>query len=257
MWELYAFWAWIGAATAVSFAGRLGDGSAGCGAAPHLRGDRARRAAVPAGGEARRPRSARRGWRRARWWSAPLAGLATAAAFGGPVWLFVPLVLVWGAAVIPDSAQFSALVADAAPPERAGSLLTFQTAIGFTLTFFTVQAVPAVAAALGLADDPGPDGGRTAAGRRGDAQARPDWGEYEPDLTLDCANSADGDSLRIGTLNAIRCCTTCGRCSASARFCGRTPSRNGLSGRQKCPRTCDDNLCVDCEFGKCLRFNQC
>jgi hypothetical protein len=59
------------------------------------------------------------------------------------------LVLAWGAAVVPDSAQFSALVADAAPPERVGSLLTFQTALGFTLTFFTVQAVPFAAAALG------------------------------------------------------------------------------------------------------------
>ena len=44
-------------------------------------------------------------------------------AFGGPVWLAAALVLVWGAAVIPDSAQFSALVADAAPPDAAGSLL--------------------------------------------------------------------------------------------------------------------------------------
>ena len=132
-----------------------------------------------------------------------LAGLATAAAFRGPVWLFVPLVLVWGAAVIPDSAQFSALVADAVPPERAGSLLTFQTAIGFTLTFFTVQAVPAVAAARGVAGDAGADGGRTAAGGRGDAAAHPAWGEAEPDLTPDCANLAASDSLRWGTLNAI------------------------------------------------------
>ena len=61
----------------------------------------------------------------------------------------VALVLVWGAAVIPDSAQFSALVADAAPPDRAGSLMTLQTALGFTLTFFTVQATPAVAALVG------------------------------------------------------------------------------------------------------------
>ena len=51
--------------------------------------------------------------------------------------------------MIPDSAQFSALVADAAPPDRVGSLLTFQTALGFGLTFFTVQAVPSVAAAMG------------------------------------------------------------------------------------------------------------
>jgi MFS family permease len=77
------------------------------------------------------------------------AGFATAAAFHGPVWLIVIMVLVWGAAVIPDSAQFSALVADAAPPDRAGSLMTFQTALGFTLTFFTVQAVPAVAGLIG------------------------------------------------------------------------------------------------------------
>ena len=77
------------------------------------------------------------------------AGLATAAAFGGPVWLVAILVLVWGAAVVPDSAQFSALVADAAPSDRAGSLLALQTALGFTLTFFTVQAVPVVADLLG------------------------------------------------------------------------------------------------------------
>jgi MFS family permease len=78
-----------------------------------------------------------------------IAGLATAAAFHGPVWLVIILVLVWGITIIPDSAQFSALVADAAPPERAGSLMTFQTALGFTLTFFTVQVVPALAAAFG------------------------------------------------------------------------------------------------------------
>ncbi len=77
------------------------------------------------------------------------AGLATAASFGGPWQVTAVLILLWGAAVIPDSAQFSALVADAAPPERAGSLMTFQTALGFTLTFFTVQAVPALAASLG------------------------------------------------------------------------------------------------------------
>jgi len=38
--------------------------------------------------------------------------------------------LVWGVTVIADSAQFSALVADASPPDQAGSLMTFQTALG-------------------------------------------------------------------------------------------------------------------------------
>jgi hypothetical protein len=53
-------------------------------------------------------------------------------------------VIIWGIAIIPDSPQFSALVADGAPPEIAGSLMTFQTAIGFALTIFTVQITPYV-----------------------------------------------------------------------------------------------------------------
>jgi len=57
--------------------------------------------------------------------------------------------IVWGIAIVPDSAQFSALIADASPPQLAGSLLTFQTAIGFALTIFTVQATPVVAAWIG------------------------------------------------------------------------------------------------------------
>ena len=57
--------------------------------------------------------------------------------------------VIWGASVIPDSAQFSALVADAAPPDQVGSLMTFQTALGFALTFVTVQAAPIIADAIG------------------------------------------------------------------------------------------------------------
>jgi MFS family permease len=148
MWELFAFWAWIAAALTAAFAGRLGDAAT----------DTARLvtfAAIALGGVACVPA----GWLADRIGKARvaqlamvvsgIAGLATAAAFHGPVWLVIILVLVWGITIIPDSAQFSALVADAAPPERAGSLMTFQTALGFTLTFFTVQAVPALAAALG------------------------------------------------------------------------------------------------------------
>jgi MFS family permease len=148
MWELYAFWAWIGAALAVSFADRLGEGATGTARLLTF-------AAIALGGLLCRPagRIADRVGK-TRVASAALivsgaAGLATALAFDGPAWLVGLLVLVWGAAVIPDSAQFSALVADAAPGERAGSLLSFQTALGFTLTFFTVQAVPWVAEAVG------------------------------------------------------------------------------------------------------------
>ena len=57
--------------------------------------------------------------------------------------------LVWGAAIVPDSAQFSALIADHAPPHLVGSLMAMQTALGFALTIVTVQATPMLAAALG------------------------------------------------------------------------------------------------------------
>src|SRR5690606_36492544 len=72
-----------------------------------------------------------------------------AVTFGGPPALTFAIAVVWGLAVIPDSAQFSALVSDFAPPEKAGSILTFQTALGFALTFFTVQATPLAAGAVG------------------------------------------------------------------------------------------------------------
>jgi len=77
------------------------------------------------------------------------AAVLTALTFGGPVWLTFVLIMVWGIAVIPDSAQFSALVADASPPHFAGSLMTFQTAIGFALTIATVQVAPILAHAVG------------------------------------------------------------------------------------------------------------
>ncbi|NND49461.1 MAG: MFS transporter, partial [Rhizobiales bacterium] len=39
--------------------------------------------------------------------------------------------------------------ADASPPGMTGSLMTLQTALGFALTFATVQATPVLATALG------------------------------------------------------------------------------------------------------------
>jgi MFS family permease len=148
MWELYAFWAWISVAAAVAFAGPLGDGAASAAsllafATIALGG----LLCVPAGWLADRIGKARVA--QIAMIISGAAALATAVTFGGPAWATVVLVLVWGAAVVPDSAQFSALVADAAPPESAGSLMTFQTALGFALTFFTVQAVPLVVAWLG------------------------------------------------------------------------------------------------------------
>jgi len=77
------------------------------------------------------------------------SALLFAATFGGSVWITVVVSIIWGISIIPDSAQFSVLVADYAQSDQAGSLLTFQTALGFALTIATVQLTPVIAAAVG------------------------------------------------------------------------------------------------------------
>jgi MFS family permease len=52
---------------------------------------------------------------------------------------FLCFMLIWGIAVIADSPQFSALVAQTAPPEFKGTALTFVTSIGFAITIVSVQ----------------------------------------------------------------------------------------------------------------------
>ncbi len=149
MWELFAMWAWIGAAVAVSYSQRLPAPEA------HRLATLTAFAAIACGAFA----SVAAGLAADRIGKAEVAILAmlasgccallTASTFGGPVWLTFAIVVLWGASVIPNSAQFSALVADFAPPRLAGSLMTFQTALGFALTIATVQATPLLARATG------------------------------------------------------------------------------------------------------------
>jgi len=77
------------------------------------------------------------------------SAVGMALVFGGPVWLVIIVAVLWGLSIIPDSAQFSALVADHSPPDKAGSLMSLQTALGFLLTIATVQITPWLAAAVG------------------------------------------------------------------------------------------------------------
>ena len=149
MWELYAMWTWAGAALGASFATLMPEadallgarlltftaialGGIGCIAGGYV-ADRIGKETVAI---------------------IALAGsLASAVfcalAFGGPTAIIAVAFLFWGLTIAPDSPQFSALVADFAAPQHAGSIMTLQTALGFALTFVTVQATPVLADLVG------------------------------------------------------------------------------------------------------------
>ncbi len=151
MWELYAMWAWIGVAATASFSLSMSEADA------IASGRLLAFAAIAAGGAAciigglYADRLGKEKIAIIALITSAGGALATALSFGGEPWVLVLCVIVWGAAILPDSAQFSALVADHAPAEKAGSLMTFQTALGFALTFATVQVTPILADMVGWA----------------------------------------------------------------------------------------------------------
>ncbi len=144
MWELYAMWTWIAVLATASFAASgmagaaaagslaaflaIGSGTAGCALAGWL-ADRLGRARVAM-------------W--AMWASAACAAM-TVVVFGGPPAIVFLLVMVWGFAVVADSAQFSALVSEYSPADHIGTALTLQTCLGFLLTMVTIELLPRTA----------------------------------------------------------------------------------------------------------------
>jgi len=52
------------------------------------------------------------------------------------------LCLVWGFAIVADSAQFSASITELSEPEYVGTALTLQTCLGFLLTMASIRLIP-------------------------------------------------------------------------------------------------------------------
>jgi MFS family permease len=66
-----------------------------------------------------------------------------------PLWLAVSVGLIWGFAVVADSAQFSAVVTEVAPAHAVGTALTLQTSLGFLLTALTIWLAVEMSARFG------------------------------------------------------------------------------------------------------------
>jgi len=58
-------------------------------------------------------------------------------------------VVLWGATIVPDSAQFSTAIGELAPPERRGAMLSVSTGLGFLLTMVTIATTAAIQQAVG------------------------------------------------------------------------------------------------------------
>jgi MFS family permease len=148
MWELYAVWTWIAAfasagfgvvaATPSSPAGSavafvtIGSGAIGS-AAAGLFADRIGKARVAT-------------------WAMLMSGVCSAVAgvvFHAPTPLLFVFAVIWGVAVVADSAQLSALVAQYSPRDHVGTALTVQTCAGFLLTMASIRLLPVVAQTIG------------------------------------------------------------------------------------------------------------
>jgi MFS family permease len=142
MWELYAMWAWF----VVFFSDLLNVRGAAAGPAAAY----ATFAVIGMGGLG----SWLAGIMGERWGRTRTTVLMLAVSgscsilvgllFDAPAWIVLVVSLVWGFAVVADSAQFSTMVTELADQAYVGTALTLQLAVGFSLTIATIWLIPIV-----------------------------------------------------------------------------------------------------------------
>ena len=143
MWELYALWAFVPLLVAKAAPDAdhalwsfiiIAAGAVGC----------------AAGGSV----SLRHGSARVAAWQITASGaLCVLCPFvvALPPWMALAIMVVWGAAVVGDSPQLSALNAAHAPRELVGTALTIVTCIGFAITIPAIQLVTWLVDEIGIA----------------------------------------------------------------------------------------------------------
>ena len=149
MWELYAMWAWIGVFFDASFALTLPAGEAPGAAKLAAFATIAAGAVGSVGAGLLADRLGRTTITIVAMAVSGSCAATVGLLFGGnPAWL-VALCLVWGVAIVADSAQFSASIAELSDRAWVGTMLTLQTALGFTLTLLTIHLMPHLVESLG------------------------------------------------------------------------------------------------------------
>ena len=153
MWELYSMWGWMALLLGASAGGAgqknvsaaafliIASGAVGC--------IWAGRAADRGKEDSLKGRIARRAWVTNVSMFVSGACCLLAAAVFDHFRLLVAVCLVWGVAVVADSAQFSAIISEVADRRYLGTALTMQTVMGFLLTVFSIRIVGAISAAYG------------------------------------------------------------------------------------------------------------
>lgn len=152
MWELYSMWGWIAVIVAASAkwsrsqsealaALTIAIGAVGCiwaGVASDKLQDQAASVRVA---------------QRARVTMIAMAISSACCVLAALVWhkpaLLIPLSLIWGIAVIADSAQFSTIISEVSDKNYVGTALTCQVALGFLLTAAVIRLMVSIADRFG------------------------------------------------------------------------------------------------------------